>query len=112
MFDSVFGTNVLPSQAPLCLSTAVFCGIAFYLGFEGMINGSWLLHNTMLGNVLKSPLQFFDTNPTGRIVARFASDINSLDKIMPDVISDFLICLFEVGIFDILLHFNGNFLIF
>ena len=48
------------------------------LGFTwGTIRSARNLHNTMFGCVLETPLTFFETNPLGRILNRFASDLDS-----------------------------------
>jgi ABC-type multidrug transport system fused ATPase/permease subunit len=36
-------------------------------------------HDTMLGGVMHSPLRFFETTPSGRILNRFSADIQQLD---------------------------------
>ena len=37
------------------------------------------LHNTALESVVKSPVVFFDSNPTGRILSRFSKDLGVAD---------------------------------
>ena len=37
----------------------------------------------MLAAVLRAPMAFFDTNPKGRIVNRFAKDIDMVDGSIP-----------------------------
>ena len=41
------------------------------------------IHKSMLHRTLRGPLRFFDTNPTGRILNRFSSDIDILDEQIP-----------------------------
>lgn len=50
----------------------------------------------MLHAVMRVPLTFFDTTPTGRIISRFAKDVDVLDTSLPQQISDSIYCLFEV----------------
>ena len=38
------------------------------------------LHERLLHSVMRSPMSFFDTNPTGRIVNRFSADIDKIGK--------------------------------
>lgn len=42
----------------------------------------------MLLAVLKAPVFFFDTNPSGRILNRFSRDIGIMDELLPDVLVD------------------------
>ena len=37
----------------------------------------------MLLNVLHAPMSFFDTNPKGRVVNRFAKDVDLIDRQIP-----------------------------
>ena len=43
------------------------------------ITASTRLHNDVLDSILKCPMQFFDTTPTGRILNRFSRDLDDLD---------------------------------
>ena len=38
---------------------------------------SEVIHQRLLYRVMRSPMSFFDTNPTGRIVNRFSADIGT-----------------------------------
>jgi ABC-type multidrug transport system fused ATPase/permease subunit len=46
------------------------------VGYARM-NTSKKLHAGLLKNVLRSPMNFFDTTPVGRIVSRFSNDVVS-----------------------------------
>lgn len=46
------------------------------------------LHDTMFNSVLKAPMRFFDTNPSGRILNRFSKDMGAVDEVLPKVILD------------------------
>ena len=54
------------------------------------------IHTGLLSGIMRSPMQFFDTNPLGRIINRFSSDIDLMDMMIPFQISDFVWCLTEV----------------
>mmetsp|Transcript_61042 Transcript_61042/g.125907 ORF Transcript_61042/g.125907 Transcript_61042/m.125907 type:complete len:1578 (-) Transcript_61042:105-4838(-) len=46
----------------------------------GGLRASALLHNKMLATVIRLPVEFFDTTPSGRILNRFSSDVHQLDR--------------------------------
>ena len=48
-----------------------------------MIQASTNMHNTMTEKVIRAKVLFFDSNPSGRIISRFAKDIGILDNAMP-----------------------------
>eukprot|EP01134_Creolimax_fragrantissima_P003514 CFRG3514T1 len=54
------------------------------------------LHGTMFESVLRAPVSFYDSNPTGRILNRFSKDIGTMDDILPFTFYDFLQALFMV----------------
>jgi len=47
------------------------------------LNASKILHKKMLARVMMSPMSFFDTTPLGRIVNRFAKDVDVCDATLP-----------------------------
>ncbi|KAL2723366.1 multidrug resistance-associated protein 1 isoform X8 [Vespula maculifrons] len=101
IIDNVLPPNIrawLFCLASLSMSDVVamasfFCDLAPQLG-------CWLaarqMHIMMLRAVMRAPLTFFDTTPTGRIISRFAKDVDVLDTSLPPQISDSIYCLFEV----------------
>lgn len=81
------------SMSDVVAMTSFFCDLAPQLG-------CWLaarqMHIVMLRAVMRAPLTFFDTTPIGRIISRFAKDVDVLDTSLPPQISDTIYCLFEV----------------
>ncbi|XP_012937343.1 multidrug resistance-associated protein 1 isoform X1 [Aplysia californica] len=61
----------------------------------GAVKATGMLHLGLLLNVLASPMSFFDTTPTGRIVNRFSKDVDTLDVIIPMIFGMFLMCFFN-----------------
>ncbi|KAG2462234.1 AB1C protein, partial [Polypterus senegalus] len=72
----------------------VFVGTALIA--RGAIFASRTLHKRLLGNVLRSPMLFFDTTPTGRIVNRFAKDIFTIDEAIPLSFRSWVMCFLGV----------------
>ena len=62
----------------------------------GAIMASRLIHKRLLVNILRLPMSFFDTTPSGRILNRFSKDIYTIDEIVPRSISMFLGTFFAV----------------
>jgi ATP-binding cassette subfamily C (CFTR/MRP) protein 4 len=48
------------------------------------------IHDQMLIGVLRSKIQFFDTNPIGRILNRFSGDVGNMDHELPVSLMDFI----------------------
>lgn len=48
----------------------VFLGTLFLA--NSSTNASRVLHSRLLNNIMRVPMMFFDTTPTGRVVNRFA----------------------------------------
>ncbi|KAK3596927.1 hypothetical protein CHS0354_002489 [Potamilus streckersoni] len=61
---------------------------------KGRINASTCLHQKMLTNVLRCPMEFFDRTPVGRVVNRFAKDIDDIDKEIPWRFESWLECVY------------------
>ena len=59
------------TKATTAGSAITVMGLSLVVAVGGL-NASSKLHNKMLSNVLRAPMSFFDTNPKGRIVNRFA----------------------------------------
>ncbi|XP_069030712.1 ATP-binding cassette sub-family C member 12 [Embiotoca jacksoni] len=55
-----------------------------------MLRAACKLHNTMFRKIIASPMSFFDTTPTGRILNRFAKDQEEVDTVLPLHMDPFL----------------------
>ena len=73
--------------------TTVFASLLLYMS---TLQGAKTLHNNMLGNILRSPLSFFDTTPQGRILNRFGKDVDVLDMTMSQIFRGWITCLLAV----------------
>jgi ABC-type multidrug transport system fused ATPase/permease subunit len=54
------------------------------------------LHLIILMGVLHAPMSFFDTTPIGRIINRFAKDIDSVDTALPNAFTQSFTALITV----------------
>ncbi|KAF7280544.1 hypothetical protein GWI33_005747 [Rhynchophorus ferrugineus] len=79
----------------LILVTVILTSARSTLFYKICMKASKNLHNKMFSNLLKAPMAFFDTNPSGRILNRFSKDMGSVDEILPrcmlDAIQIFLV---------------------
>ncbi|ORX49049.1 P-loop containing nucleoside triphosphate hydrolase protein [Hesseltinella vesiculosa] len=71
--------------------------LRFAVIFVGCVRASKTLYNLMLARVLRAPLRFFDTTPVGRILNRFAKDIETIDSSIPNDFTNFLINWIQVA---------------
>ncbi|CAG9461161.1 unnamed protein product [Pedinophyceae sp. YPF-701] len=72
-------------------SLAVFVRSVFF--YRGSVRAAVNLHNDLLVHVLRLPMSFFDTNPSGRIINRFSRDVEILDSVLPNTLVQFLGCI-------------------
>ncbi|NXE33592.1 MRP2 protein, partial [Ptilorrhoa leucosticta] len=70
----------------------LFLLFATMLSAQGAMRASRVMHQQLLSNILRVPMGFFDTTPTGRIVNRFAKDIFTVDETIPMSFRSWLSC--------------------
>ncbi|KFQ48159.1 Canalicular multispecific organic anion transporter 1, partial [Nestor notabilis] len=80
----------------LGVSQALFLLFATILSAYGATRASRVMHQQLLSNILRAPMSFFDTTPTGRIVNRFAKDIFTIDETIPMSFRSWLSCLMGI----------------
>lgn len=76
----------------------VFSPLADLLPRLGGLIASTFLHKTLLIGIMRAPIAFFDTTPTGRILSRFSKDIDVIDTKIPSEVSDLIYVVFEVNV--------------
>ncbi|XP_033637557.1 multidrug resistance-associated protein 4-like [Asterias rubens] len=93
---------------------AILCGVTIaalflrsFLTFIIFITAARVLHNRMFAAVIRAPMQFYDTNPVGRILNRFAKDTGYMDELLPPTLTDFLqITVFTISVVVVISIFN------
>lgn len=60
------------------------------------LRASKLLHNDLTNTVLRAPVAFFDVTPTGRILNRFAADMDKVDLELTQSLSQGIATIFNV----------------
>ena len=59
---------------------------------------SFRLHGDILRSVLRAPMSFFDTTPTGRILSRFSRDIYTVDNEIADSLDIFVYIILQLTV--------------
>ncbi|XP_071604685.1 ATP-binding cassette sub-family C member 2 [Heliangelus exortis] len=80
----------------LGMSQALFLLFATLLSSRGAMWASRVMHHQLLSNIMRVPMSFFDTTPTGRIVNRFAKDIFTIDETIPTSFRSWLTCFMAI----------------
>lgn len=78
----------------------IYASLSLAQVFVTLINSYWLiisslyaarrLHDQMLSSILRAPMVFFNTNPLGRIINRFAKDLGDIDRNVAPFVNMFL----------------------
>ena len=74
----------------LGITQSIFILLASFCLAMAAIFASRTLHNSMLKNILRSPMSFFDTTPLGRILNRFSKDTYIIDEVIPRSLRSFI----------------------
>lgn len=74
------------------------------------------MHVILLRHVLRWPMELFDTTPLGRVLNRFAKEVDVIDNTLPSVVRACLVMIFGVIFFPtviaISLFFAFEFIVF
>lgn len=62
------------------------------------------MHDMLFRGISRARMIFFNKNPSGRILNRFARDINNIDSLLPNILLDvfdvgYILHLFKVSLF-------------
>ncbi|XP_068938923.1 ATP-binding cassette sub-family C member 12 isoform X4 [Petaurus breviceps papuanus] len=72
------------------MSVIIFSIIKGFIFTKTTLMASSTLHDRVFEKILKSPMSFFDTTPTGRLMNRFSKDMDELDVRLPFHTENFL----------------------
>ncbi|KAH8263594.1 hypothetical protein KR044_011336 [Drosophila immigrans] len=98
--------------AAINLALIVFALLRTLLFFSVAMHSSTQLHNSMFRGITQAAMYFFHTNPSGRILNRFAMDLGQVDEVLPAVMLDCIqIFLTLAGIISVLCVSNPWYLI-
>ena len=76
--------------AGFAVLVGVFTFYRSYLLATFGVEASNLLHRNLLSSILRAPMSFFDTTPSGRILSRFSKDMHTIDQELTDYL-DFVL---------------------
>lgn len=65
----------------------------YFLNIVGVMTSNNQIHKGMVNSILRAPVSYFDTNPSGRIINRFSTDLSLADTQIQQIITD----IFEQG---------------
>jgi ABC-type multidrug transport system fused ATPase/permease subunit len=101
------GNNIFSSvYAGFGVGMAVFI-LLYGLSFSvALVRASAKLHRAILNNIMRCPMLFFDSVPSGRIVNRFSKDVEVTDNTLPQTVRSFLATFFTVLQIFILISFS------
>ena len=75
--------------------SSILLGVMAFIRSYGLasfgVRSSFSLHGGVLRSVLRAPMSFFDTTPTGRILARFSKDMHTVDSEIADFLDIFVV---------------------
>ncbi|XP_047509488.1 multidrug resistance-associated protein 1 isoform X3 [Pieris napi] len=80
----------------LGIGQAITSVIAVLMLLLGCWRAAKILHEGLIKNVLKAPLQTFEKTPIGRILSRFGKDVDVVDTTLPMQLSDWWYCAGQV----------------
>ena len=78
--DHVDSTYYLGVYALIGTAFIVICFTRELLLFFGSLRASRILHERLLGNILRATFGFFDSTPLGQLTNRFSKDLQSIDQ--------------------------------
>ncbi|CAB3386319.1 Hypothetical predicted protein [Cloeon dipterum] len=89
------------------LGVIIFSIWRIYLFYGVCMRASVNLHDQMFDSITRATMEFFNTNPSGRILNRFSKDMGAVDELLPVAMIDCLqIALAMIGIIAVIAVVN------
>ncbi|XP_022093433.1 multidrug resistance-associated protein 5-like [Acanthaster planci] len=73
----------------------ILAGFKSVIYMKAALYAASSMHDTVFLKVFRSPMSFFDTTPTGRILNRFSKDLDEIDTLLPMNVEGFMTQLFN-----------------
>lgn len=73
-----------------------FLFLRSFLSMQVGVRASEHLHSQMLSSVFAATTSFFDTTPSGQLLARFGKEMETIDRGVPESISSVLFCFLNI----------------
>lgn len=86
---------ISPFNSHCSLAGVAVFGYSLSMSIGGIL-ASRCLHQSMLYDVLRSPMSFFERTPSGNLVNRFAKEMDTIDSVIPSIIKMFMGSMFNV----------------
>lgn len=89
-----FQSHLLPSQTCVYVYSVLIAGIFIVAIIRSVsfynvcVHASQNLHDNMFRGIITTTMRFFNLNPSGRILNRFAKDLGVIDELLPRVLLD------------------------
>ena len=77
------GSFYLRVYAIIAFSGAILQGFNSLTMTVGTLRAADAIHQSLLHRIMRLPMSFFDSNPTGRIMNRFTKDTEDIDQLLP-----------------------------
>ncbi|KAK5089910.1 Transporter of the ATP-binding cassette (ABC) [Lithohypha guttulata] len=78
--ENVDSSYYLGVYALIGTAYIIICLLRELLLFKGSLQASRVLHQQLLGKILRATFRFFDSTPLGQLTNRFSKDLQSIDQ--------------------------------
>ena len=80
-------TYYLSTYGSIAVVNSIFSFLRAFLFAYGGVKAAKVIHQNLLGTIIKAKSYFFDVTSTGRILNRFSSDLYTIDDSLPFILN-------------------------